>query len=427
MYHRLVSATRLSLLCLPFLVVACTDDTGRLPFDAGTTEASPPPPVDGGAAIRGMAVLGSDYSSSSLSLLDRDGNVVKDGCFNSGTGGGGLSMTLSGDVVLPTRIPVGSDILLVDRSNAVLTWIDPASCAPLRQLSVATGFAPNPHDVAVISATKAYVTRADQNATPTPALEDFDEGSDLLIIDPSQAKIVGHIDLKPFAPAPDVLPRADRALLIDGTVFVSLNAISADYVNATYGTGRIVMVNSATDQVVGTIDLPGAKNCGALDYIPSTKQLLVACDGAYSDGPQQSTTSAIVVVDVAAAPPAVVAQIPAADVGGLPFGNGAIAALDANTILGVTLGTMSNLPPDRLWAVHVDGSLPVKVFESAEGYALSALLVDREKGRVFAADATTLNPAFLRTFTFATGAFSADKTIKSEPTHKLPPRALAWF
>jgi hypothetical protein len=407
---------------------ACGDDTGFAPaHDAGAVDGGFGPSIDGAVSIRGLAVLGSDYTATSLSLLDREGNLVMDDCLNSGSGGTSLGMTLSGDVVLPTAIAHDADLVLVDRSNGVLTWIAPTTCAVAKQLSVSTGFASNPHDFVAISATKAYVVRADQNATPTPAPGDFDEGSDLLIVDPSQPAIIGRIDLAPYAPTPDVLPRADRAILIDGTVYVSLNAVSASYINAVYADGRVLMIDPTTDRVTGMIDLPGVKNCGALDYEPASKRLMVACDGSYSDGPQQAATSAIVAIDLGASPPMVSAQVPASMVGGLPFGNGAVAVVDANTVLAITLGNLSNLPADRLWAVHLDGTLPTKIFESSEGYALSALLADRDVRRAFLADATTLSPAFLRTFDLAGGVPVAGKTIKTEPAHKLPPRSLVWF
>lgn len=425
-HSRSLAALTLPLAALVF--AACSDDTGFAPgYDAGAADGGQRTAIDGAMSVRGMAVLGSDYTATSLSILDREGNLVMDDCLNSGSGGTALGMTLSGDVVLPTAISHQADLVLVDRSNGVLTWIDPVTCAVAKQLSVSTGFAANAHDFVAISATKAYLVRADENATPTPAPGDFDEGSDLLIVDPSQPAIVGRIDLKPYAPTPEVLPRADRAILIDGTVYVSLNTVSASYINAVYADGRVLMIDPTTDRVTGMIDLPGMKNCGALDYEAASKRLVVACGGSYSDGPQQAATSAIVAIDLAASPPVVSTQVPAAMVGGLPFGNGAVAVVDANTILAVTLGNLSNLPADRLWAVHLDGTLPTKIFESSEGYALSALLADRDVGRAFLADATTMSPAFLRTFDQAGGVFVAGKTIKTEPAHKLPPRSLAWF
>jgi hypothetical protein len=419
---------------------ACGSDNGAPVADASTSEAAPspmdlaseaaPPPMDssadgGGSVQQGIVVVNSDYiGSTAISFLDRDGNLVKDGCYNSGSGATGLAMTLSGDVVLPTQLAPGGPVVLVDRSQSALTWLDPTTCSPLHQLAVGTGFDSNPHDVVVLSASKAYVTRYAENGAATATPDDFDDGDDLLIIDPAQPKILGRIDLKPSAPA-GVLPCADRALFAEGKVFVSLNAIGLDF--TTYGMGRIVMVDPATDKVTGTIDLPGTKNCGAMTYLAAEKKLLVACSGAYSDGAQQADHSAIVTIDLSVSPPSVSSQVAAAAVGGLPFSNTTLAAVDGNAAFAVTLGNLSNLPPDRLWSLPLSGALPVRVFESTEAFALGAVLVDAERNRVLVTDGTTSTPALLRVFDFAAGIFTASLTIKTNPTQKLPPRALAWY
>jgi hypothetical protein len=382
-------------------------------------------PTDAG--VGRVVALNSDYQASSVSFLDGSGNLVSDGCFGSATAGVGLTLTVSGDAVLPTQVPAGGPVIVVDRTNAVLTWLDPATCAPLRQLSVSTGFASQPHDVAVLSASKAYVTRAGDNATATPAPGDFDEGDDLLIIDPSAPAILGRIDLKPFAATDGVgiLPQADSALVAEGRVYVSLNQISGDY--KSYGTGRIVVVDPATDQVVAAVDLPGLKNCGAMTYVPADKKLFITCNGAYSDGPQQAASSAVVAIDVSTAAPTIVATISAADVGDLPFSFDSIAALAGGTILGVTQGNISALPGDRLWAMSLAGGKPSMVFESAEGFALSAVVADPSTGRVFLADGTMSKPSFLRTFDSTAAGFTAGPTVKTDPAGKLPPRSLAIY
>ncbi len=420
----------LLLSCLALL--ACGSDTHPPSADAATdpTRAN----IDGGAGeagqplASGIAVVNSDYKSTSISFLDRDGNVLKDkdGCFNSGSGPAGLAMTLSGNVDLPTQTPFGSPVVVIDRRNAVLTWLDPATCTPLGQLAVGTGFTAYPHDYVMLSPTKAYVTRYEENAAATAAPDDFDDGNDLLIVDPSQPKIVGRIDLKPYAPAgAGMLPRADRAVLAGGKVYVSLNAITGDLKH--YGAGRIVVVDPALDQVVGTIDPPTVMDCGALAYSASDNRLLVACNGDYSAGVQQVASSAIVVIDLTATPPAVAAQIPASSVGTMPFSNWVVAPLDTTTVLAVSQGDFSNTPPDRLWALSLVGAAPAEVFTSTEAYALGAILGDPDKARLFVANGTTKSSAFVQTFAVASGTLTATAAIKANPSQKLPPRALAWY
>jgi hypothetical protein len=396
-----------------------TSEAGVASVDVGGT----PDTAVASLTIRGIVAAHSDYQSASISLLDRDGKVVKDDCINSGTGGSGLLMTLSGDIALPSQISATSPITLIDRSYAALTWIDPVTCAPLRQLAVGTGFKANPHDYVEISTSKAYVTRYAQNAAPTASAGDFDEGNDLLIVDPTQAKITGRIDLAPSTPT-GVLPRADRAMLVEGKVFVSLNASNAKY--GANATGRLVIVDPTLDQVVGTVDLPGTKNCGAMAYVPASMKLLVACTGDYGDA-NQADASAVVALSVATNPPTVIGKVGASAVGGLIFSNSAVAALDGDIVLGVTMGDFSNTPPDKLWLLPQDGSAPSKVFDSTEAYSMGAVLVDAERGRVFLTDGTTLSAASVRVFDRVDGELQATTTIKTNPTQKLPARALAWF
>jgi hypothetical protein len=406
---------------------ACGDDTGKMPiYDASISETGTSvSAIDGSAGLpSGIVVLSSDYQTSAVSILDREGTLVIDNCFNSNTGPNGISLTLSGDLALPTQSAIGDAVVILDRGNSVLTWLDPPTCAPLRQLAVGTGFVSDPHDYVALSATKAYVVRYNQNAAATLATGDFDDGNDLLIIDPTQPKIVGRIDLKPFAPV-GVLPDADRAMLIDGKVYVSLNAISENF--KTYGAGRIVIVDPAQDQVVGTIDLPGVKNCGALTYLPAEKKLLVACTGDYGAGDQQFQGSAIVAIDVSSTPPMVVGQVAAAAVGAVAFANSTLAAFDSNTILGVQLGDFSNTPPDKVWTVSLAGTQPTKLFDSTEGITIGTILVDSARPRVFIADGTTTSVGLIREFDLVSGSLVAGKATAANPSHSLPPRALAWY
>jgi hypothetical protein len=428
-------------LCLLWLacagIFACGDDSPAAAVDAaipgesaidaasadGAASLSPidASDIDGGAGpVRGIVVIHSDYQSSSVSLLDRDGNLLKDGCIHSGSGTPGLSTTLSEDLALPSQMPPGSPVVIIDRGNATLTWLDPATCAPLGQMPVGTGFLANPHDYVQVSASKAYVSRYKPNAVATPAPGDFDDGNDVLIVDPAQQTIVGRIDLLPFTPA-GVLPRADRALLVDGKVYLSLNAVDEKF--AVYAMARVLTIDPTIDQVVGLVDVPGMQNCGAMTYLPGEKKLLLACTGDYVS----VAGSGIVALDLGVLPLAVAAVLPAASAGNRAFSNATVAAFDGNTVFGVTLGDFSDTPPDTLWLLALDGTPGVTIHDSTEAFALGSLLVDAERGRVFVVDGTMQKPAWLRIFERMAGRFAETGQVKTNPTQKLPPRGLGWF
>jgi hypothetical protein len=64
-------------------------------------------------------------------------------------------------------------------------------------ISVKGGFdLANPHDVVIISDSKAYVTRYGKNAAPGSRIED---GDDLLMVDPRDGTVGGRIDLSAYA------------------------------------------------------------------------------------------------------------------------------------------------------------------------------------------------------------------------------------
>src|SRR5689334_19360480 len=96
------------------------------------------PPADGNGGVpspgAGLAVVNSDYVSTSVSLIDPATAKVKKGdCINSGTHTPGNTLALSGDVGLPSQPQPMNLLVTIDHANSALTWIDPSTCTPLRQ------------------------------------------------------------------------------------------------------------------------------------------------------------------------------------------------------------------------------------------------------------------------------------------------------
>src|SRR5580765_8285852 len=166
----------------------------------------------GGGTVSGGAVINSDFLSTSVSLIDTQGALVRADCIHSTTAGTG-SPTISGDVVLPSQPQRGGKIVLVDRGNTALTFVDPTTCAVDRQFSVKGGFEmANPHDVVIVADGKAYVTRYAKNAAPADPMA---AGDDLLIIDPRDGTVGGRIDLSAYA-STDFPASPDRAIIAGG-------------------------------------------------------------------------------------------------------------------------------------------------------------------------------------------------------------------
>jgi len=406
-------------LCLVVGLVGCGDNfkKGDLPPDAA-------PETDGGVTspFAGLAVVNSDYVSTSVSLLDRStGQVAKGDCINSGTQTPGNTLALSGDVGLPSQPQPMNLLVTIDRANSALTWIDPKTCTPLRQLDVSTKFYANPHDVIAVSPTKAYVTRYEKNTTPTADTTDRDEGDDLLIIDPSVPSITGRIGLSSYA-GTGVQARPDRARLIDGKLFVLLSNLSGDF--STAAEGRLVIVDTATDQVSGTVDLPGLKNCGGLSYVESTKTLLVACGGSFADA-DQAASSGVAYVATGASPPAMMRKQDVAPFDGRALAGFSGIARDGAVGFGVTFGNFGGNPTDQFWALNAQAGTATKLSDAADSFTYGTVLVDPSHERVYLTDANAVTPR-VHLYRYV-GGVALEASVNANPAIGLPPRELAWY
>ena len=415
--------------------------------DASAGDATTALPIDGGAsdivvddndaaaadaqgapttlASAGIAILSGDRKSTALSLLALDGtSLAMDQCFHSGSQAPQLSAALSGDVVLPSAPQPNNEIALIDRKNGTITWLSPATCAVLRQMNVGPGFASNPFDlVGGLPGGKGYVAR--YNTDPgNPAI-----GSDLLIISTDKAAATGRIDLRAYAPAvtppsSPLLPDPTRFATAAGKVYVLLNNLSADY-NAA-GIGRLVTIDPATDAVVGTIDLPGLQNCGALQALAGATGdvLVVGCAGPFSAGPAQIDSAGVAWIDLAQSPPAV--TVVKATAFGRPVSGFDVGVQDPALAFTVVSGDFGMPPSDAVWAFDFQGGAPRKIYESDSSFSLS-LTLDRDRRRLFVLDAGMAAPR-VHIFALPIGGAPAEAAaLVSNPTAGLPPRVLALY
>jgi hypothetical protein len=369
--------------------------------------SDPAAPASGPPA--GIAVIGSDYKSVSVPLADATtGAIIRDGCITSGSKPPTLTTALSGDVVLPSQPQPLHELLLIDRTNATLTWVNPQSCEVLRQLNVGEGMPVNPHDVIAVSAHKAYVTRY----APT--------ASDLLIIDPSAATILGHVDLHAQSTRPGgdkpVSPMPDRGLLVAGRVYVSLNELSDDFKSA--GPARVVVIDPVTDGLASVIDLPALQNCGTLTALESTRTLAVACSGVFSD-PGQLAASGVAWIDLAATPPAT-SVVPAAGFAAA-VSSSDLAVLSPALAFTVVPGDFMSMRPDALWAFDLSGGAPRKILDGSGPFALGGLVAEAANKKLFIGDAADQDPRIL--LIDATMA-TVERSIS---VSGLPPRSLAFY
>jgi hypothetical protein len=403
------SLLRLLAVVPALLAAACSDDpknTAGAPADAGADASPDAAPATGPL---GLVVVNSDYMATAVSLVDpATGSVTKDNCITSGSAAAGLTMALSGDLVVPSMPQPGNEIALIDRTNTTLTWVTPGTCAVARQLNVGEGKPMNPYDLIPVSAHKAYVPRYATAA------------GDLLVIDPTAATITGHLDLKPSAPVntPAVSPNPSRGVFTGGKVYVVLSALTDD--SKMGAQGRVVVVDPATDAVTGTIDLTGLKNCGSIAAVGNA--LIVACGGLYGD-PNQIAQSGVAWIDLSMSPPAV--KIVAASTLGHAVSPFDIAAASSSLAFAITGGDPSGTPPDQLWAFDFAGGAPRKILDAKMAFTLSGLLFDAAHNKLFIADGDSMMPR-LHVFDVTMPAAPVETSVTTNATG-LPPRYVSWY
>ncbi len=388
----------------------------------GGTSAEVAPAAAGRPAAKGLAVVNSDRMTTTISLVALGGtSVATDKCIGSGSATAQLSAALSGDVVLPSQTQPGNELVVIDRKNGVLTWIDPTTCQVRRQLNAGSGWASNPHDlVGGLPEGKGYVTRQGRN--PARA----DEGNDVLVIDTARAEAKGRIDLRPWAtpsetPGKTILPFPSRAVAIGDRVYVALNNLSDDYAAA--GAGRVVAIDAARDTVVQAIELPGLKNCGTVEAVrlaDGSDALAVSCGGPYSDGDKQIDSSGIAWVNLAKSPPEV--SIVRAAGFGRPVSSFDLVVLQPKAAFTVINGD-GMMVNDAVWGFDFTsaGGAPRKLFDGGSSYVL-AIAGDAARGTLYVLDAAKAQP--LVHVLNADGTKTASFASSSSG---LPPRALALY
>jgi hypothetical protein len=389
-------------------------------------DAEVPPPSTGGVTLpeagpcgRALVLVESDYQSTNVAILGLDGASLSSSFISSAGASAALSAALSGDVVVPTSPVTGSEVVLLDRYPAsVITWVDIATATPRAQLDVSTGFASNPQDYLEIDEDRAYVSRFDQN--PSAGEEPFDQGGDILVVDPRAPAIRARIALEAaMADAPGFQPRPNRMVRSGDAVFVLLSAYSADFGDS--APSRVVRIDAARDAITSYTVLDGLHGCAGLAL--HGDELAVACSGKFGGGNTPTLAESAVARLTVADPPRVIATSPAAGVG-QPYGL-SLALTAGGDVLTTALGHfgVSGAPdaPDLLVRVAASPAVLLasgRAFELGE-VACLAPADDDACGRCFATDAE--RGALLR---LDANAGSLEATLPLDDGIGLPPRFL---
>jgi hypothetical protein len=370
--------------------------------------------ADGAAAScpAALVVADSDFMSTNISVLSPKGTVLSGSILSSGSAPAGITTALSGDVVLPLT-PTPGTIVTVDRTNAVLTWLDPSTAAVKHQLSVGTGFMSNPQDYLELSPTKAYVTRYEVN--PTPGSQPFDGGSDVLIVNPAAVTITGRV---PFTDQGAFLPRPARMVRVGSEVWVSLERMDANFMTA--GDAQIVGISTAGDSIAWTLTLPGVANCGGVAVAPSGKVVALACQGISTD-PDPKKRSSLVLVDATAHPPVEYKRIDAVSALGAPL-DSTLAYASEDVLLGVALGDSQSGHNDVAYTADVSSGMTRMLFDGGMPFVLGDVRCSPGCDDLCVlADA---NAKTLHAWKVSGNTLTAQGSFAVDPSVGLPPRAI---
>jgi hypothetical protein len=377
-----------------------------------------------------VLVINTDYKSTSVSALNFAGELLTQNLISTSSAATGLSVALSGDVGLPSSAVPDRETVLIDRyPAAVLSWVDLDTAQVRAQLSVATGFASNPHDYVAISRRKAYVPRYNPNLASGE--QPFDSGHDVLIVDPASARITGSVDLMPAITdeVTEVYARADRAVMFGGLLRVLVSMFNPAYSKP--GDSRVVSIDPDTDAIVGVHRIAGLTSCSAFAFAPDGGEMAVACNGFFRQAAATGfPDSAIVRMTFDGARVTEVARYPAADLGGDQMG--VLSYSDQNHIAFTTLGrrasSISVAAPDTLRFLDLrtnQASMPILQTQRVP-LSLGDVLCVPDENSCFVADAETRGGVVHR-FEIENGVPIADHLIPVDTATGLPPRYLGRF
>jgi hypothetical protein len=381
------------------------------------------------------AVVSSDFSSSSIAMLDEGFGILDESWVNSGTTHPGLVATLSGDVVLPTRQAGDGTFAVIDRflTDVVTRFFVPSGNLNGQVRTHGdvgeTGFSSNPQDLIFVDADSAWVPRYQPNLDPSALPETL--GNDLFEINSTDMSATGaRIDLSSLNTTAtvateegpvevEVFARPSRGVLIGSTVLVGLDRISVGFDAA--GSGMVAVVDLEDDSVEG-VELPGLKSCGRIVPVPGAPaKVIVACIGfsqPFGDEAQIRASSGIAVLDVGESGATIERIWRAADDPVSAIAVNFAIALDAQRVVGLANGDFVT-NTDALYVTDLESGAQELMHESTGSFAVGVSAYDAEGKILYVPDAA--ENVVIELAATAEGFVEVGSTAIA-PSLSLPPR-----
>ncbi|MEE8301387.1 MAG: hypothetical protein V3S24_03020 [Candidatus Tectomicrobia bacterium] len=237
-----------------------TDD-GSLSVQNATTGATaisgPPSPIPTNNVAFILTEGGGTGSYSVVDLQSRDlfADITLGGVHSDAV----PARVFDGRIYVVNRLGVDS-IQIIDPQQGYTT-------PPGAELSVGNGA--NPHDIAFVSADKAYVSRFG--------------AAELFIINPTTLTQVGEIDLSSLVKLDDLdgLPEMDRMIMHNGLLYLTLEHLDTTAFFTPLTAGEVVVIDPATDTIVRVIQLNARNPFSSLQFSPALNRILVSTVGNF--------------------------------------------------------------------------------------------------------------------------------------------------
>jgi len=409
------------LICVALAAVGCGGEGGAPALD----------PLD---ATPRYAVVSSDFSSSSIAMLNEDFVVIEESWLNSGTTYPGLVATLSGDVVLPNRQAGDGTFAVIDR---FLTDVVTRFFVPSGNLNgqVRThgdvgdsGFSSNPQDFIFAREDSAWAPRYESNLDPSAPPEN--QGNDLIEVNPADMSVTGaRIDLSsldatatvmtPGGPVEvDVFARPSRGVLVGSTLVVGIDRISANFDAA--GPGMVAVVDLEDESVTG-LALPGFKTCGNAMPVPGApNKVAVACVGfaqPFGDEPQVRASSGIAILDVGESDVMIERMWRVADHPNEAIAVNSVVAIDEQRVVGVATGDFATTV-DELYLLDLVAEEQDLIHASDGSFVIGVSAYDPDSEMLYVPDVVA---NAVVEFAADGGGFEATGSTEIAPGLGLPP------
>ncbi|MEO1481088.1 MAG: hypothetical protein AAFU77_03200 [Myxococcota bacterium] len=412
-------------LMVGFLAVATV-----LPLGCGDNDDTSDSPLSGAH----FGLIRSDSESTSIAVLDAEGEIVSPSVLSSGSQPPGLVAPLSGDVVLSNSRRGAEGVLnIVDRFGTdVYTRYDLEGSQVIGQLRVAPGdFSTNPQDVALVDENRGWVSRFSVNLDPAADAEN--QANDVIEIDPSNFTETGRrVSLESFTDIGtaqtdegpmevDVFARPSLLALVGDTLVVGLTLLSAAFDAAL--PGQVALIDVGTAQVSGFALPAASRNCGNLRAVPDREDLvMVACSGfaqPFGDEPQVRASSGVYVLRITRGQAELVESWEPADDMSRPLALQNVVPLGATQFLAVEFGTFG-VSGDEAFVVDMETGEATSLFAATAAFSIGLSAYDSATGVLLVPDSAS---GALRRYREDTNGFSLETSLTFSDG-PLPPRSM---